>query len=34
VDGAREAGIHTIHFHNQEQALADLAEYLDLDLET
>ena len=31
VDGAREAGIHAIHFHNQEQALADLAEYLDLD---
>jgi epoxide hydrolase-like predicted phosphatase len=34
VDGAREAGIHAIHFHNRAQALADLAEYLDLDLES
>ena len=30
IDAAREAGINAIHFQNPEQALAEIAEYLDL----
>jgi len=32
IVAAREAGIHAVQFVNKEQTLADLAEYLDLDL--
>ena len=32
VEAARGAGLNAIHFRNREQALADLAEYLDLEL--
>lgn len=33
VDAAREAGIHAIHFRSREQALLELAEYLDSDID-
>jgi putative hydrolase of the HAD superfamily len=32
IIAAREAGINAIHFKDREQALADLSEYLDLDI--
>ncbi|MCK4800810.1 MAG: HAD family phosphatase [Anaerolineales bacterium] len=32
VEAAREVGLNAIHFRNREQALADLAEHLDLEL--
>ena len=32
VQAAREAGWQAVHFHSRESALAELAEYLDLDL--
>ena len=34
VEAAREAGINAIHFRSREQALMELAEYLDTDLIT
>jgi putative hydrolase of the HAD superfamily len=33
VEGARDQGMNAIHFRSREQALADLAEYLDSDLQ-
>jgi HAD superfamily hydrolase (TIGR01509 family) len=32
VKAAREANLNAIHFRNRDQALADLAEYLDLEI--
>jgi putative hydrolase of the HAD superfamily len=32
ITAAREAGINAIHFHSREQTLAELADYLDLEL--
>ncbi len=32
IKAAREASINAIHFRNREQALADLADYLDLEI--
>ena len=32
IEGAREAGLNAIYFRSREQALAELAEYLDLEL--
>jgi putative hydrolase of the HAD superfamily len=32
IDAAREAGINAVHFKDKEQALSELAEYLDLEL--
>ncbi len=32
VKAAREAGLNAIHFRNRDQALADLADYLDLEI--
>jgi FMN phosphatase YigB (HAD superfamily) len=32
ITAAREAGLNAIHFHSREQTLAELAEFLDLEL--